>query len=67
MRAPKAAKPREHHEPRRVLDEHYVAGHQETPRHEIDGLRGTSRRDHLVRRRLDADVREPRRQRLAQW
>jgi hypothetical protein len=57
---------REHHEPRGILDEHHVAGHEEAARHQVDGLGGAGRGDDLVRRRLDAEMREPRGQRLAQ-
>ena len=31
---------REHHEPRRILDEHHVARREEAPRHQVDGLGG---------------------------
>ena len=31
---------REHHEPRRILDEHQVAGREEAPRDQVDGLGG---------------------------
>ena len=57
---------REHHEPRRILDEHHVARREEAPRHEVDGLGGAGGGDDLVGRRVDAEVREPRGQRFAQ-
>ena len=57
---------REHHEPRRVFDEHHVAGREETPRDEVDGLRGAGGRDDLLGRDVDAGVRQARAQRLAQ-
>ena len=57
---------REHHEPRRVLDEHRVARREEAPRHQVDGLGGAGGGQDLLGGRLDADVREARRQRFAQ-
>ena len=57
---------REHHEPRRILDEHHVAGREEAARDQVDGLGGAGGGDDLLGRRTDAEMREARGQRFAQ-
>ena len=57
---------RKHDEPGGIFDEHEVARREKSPRHQVDGLGCAGTGDDLLGRDLDACLREPRAQCLAQ-